>query len=61
MNCVTTFLILFGLSAALGAPFTSAGQEGAITNGGFESGLEGWRPLWTREAKVWTLVVDRQT
>jgi len=61
MNCVTTFLLLFGLSAAFGAPFASAGQEGTIINGGFESGLEGWRPLWTREAKAGTLAVDRQT
>ena len=32
-----------------------------ITNGGFETGLAGWRPLWTRDAKVGTLTLDSQT
>jgi len=32
-----------------------------LTNGGFESGLGGWRPLWTRDAKVGTLILDSAT
>jgi hypothetical protein len=32
-----------------------------ITNGGFESGLAGWRPLWTRDANVGTLRLDSTT
>jgi hypothetical protein len=34
---------------------------GTITNGGFEAGLAGWRPLWTREANTGTLSLDSQT
>jgi hypothetical protein len=29
-----------------------------VANGGFESGLADWRPLWTREAGVGSLVLD---
>ncbi len=29
-----------------------------LTNGGFESGLAGWRPLWTRETKTGVLMID---
>jgi hypothetical protein len=32
-----------------------------ITNGGFESGFAGWRPLWTRDAGVGTLILDTVT
>jgi len=39
----------------------SLGSSAAITNGGFEAGLVGWRPLWTRDAKVGTLTLDSQT
>jgi hypothetical protein len=38
-----------------------SGNAGLVTNGGFESGLAGWRPLWTREAEAGTLVLDGST
>lgn len=40
---------------------TLANGAGLITNGGFESGLAGWRPLWTRDAKAGTLTLDGST
>lgn len=33
---------------------------GIVTNGGFEDGLAGWRPLWTRDAGAGTLTLDPQ-
>jgi len=36
-------------------------NAGLVTDGGFESGLAGWRPLWTRDAKVGTLILDGST
>jgi len=41
--------------------FTLACQASLVTNGGFESGLAGWRPLWTREAKAGSLTLDTNT
>jgi hypothetical protein len=32
-----------------------------VANGGFESGLDGWRSLWTREANAGTLALDADT
>lgn len=32
-----------------------------VTNGGFESGLAGWRPLWTRDAGTGSLTLDAGT
>jgi hypothetical protein len=32
-----------------------------VTNPGFEAGLDGWRPLWTRDVNAGTLALDRQT
>ena len=43
------------------ATLTISTLAATITNGGFESGLAGWRPLWTREAKAGSLAVDRET
>ena len=40
------------------AALTMGGRAAIITNGGFESGLAGWRPLWTRDANAGTLTVD---
>lgn len=31
-----------------------------VTNGGFESGLSGWRSLWTREAGAGRVALDRE-
>jgi hypothetical protein len=31
-----------------------------LTNGGFESGLKGWRPLWCRQAGTGTVSLDQQ-
>ena len=36
-------------------------RAGIVTNGGFESGLAGWRPLWTREANAGSLSLDTNT
>ena len=40
-----------------------AGSVGAqsLANGGFEAGLTGWRPLWTRTAGTGTLSLDPET
>lgn len=43
-------LVLFAL--------VSDARAGLITNGGFEAGLAGWRPLWTRDADAGTLTLD---
>ncbi|MGD0538182.1 MAG: glycoside hydrolase [Verrucomicrobiota bacterium] len=40
---------------------TAALRAQGIANGGFESGLTGWRPLWTRTAEAGTLSLDRET
>ena len=32
-----------------------------VTNVGFEAGLAGWRPLWTRDTNVGTLTLDSST
>jgi hypothetical protein len=40
---------------------TLGSGAGIVTNGGFESGLAGWRPLWTRDVQVGTLTLDSQT
>lgn len=49
------------LQLLLATALTAAGRAATITNGGFESGLTDWRPLWTREAKAGSLAVDRET
>jgi len=41
--------------------FTFVCSADIVTNGGFESGLAGWRPLWTRDAKAGTLALDDTT
>lgn len=46
------FLVLLWLA---GFPCISAVS---LTNGGFEAGLTGWRPLWTRDAGVGRLSLD---
>ena len=51
---VAGLLLVF---AALGAETAAANL---VTNGGFESGLAGWRPLWTRQAGAGKLDVDTQ-
>ncbi|MEI7809836.1 MAG: hypothetical protein WCJ07_15265 [Verrucomicrobiota bacterium] len=43
--------------AAMAVTFVS-NAAGIVTNGGFESGLSGWRPLWTRDAHTGTLTLD---
>jgi len=40
---------------------SNASQGGIIGNGGFEEGLSGWRPLWTREPNTGTVTLDTQT
>lgn len=41
--------------------FAAAAAAALVTNGGFEAGLGGWRPLWTRDAKAGTLLLDQQS
>ncbi|MCX6951844.1 MAG: DUF5696 domain-containing protein [Verrucomicrobia bacterium] len=53
------WIVLAGLTA-LAAPPTASSAEPAIANGGFESGLTGWRPLYTREPQTGQIVVDTQ-
>jgi glycosyl hydrolase family 129/carbohydrate binding protein with CBM4/9 domain len=54
-------VVKFFLQLLLVTAFTEAEFAATLTNGGFESGLVGWRPLWTREAKAGWLAVDRET
>src|ERR1017187_912544 len=55
-NMKTIFRVLLATMA-----LTLASSAGVITNGGFESGLAGWRPLWTREANAGSLSLDAST
>ncbi len=41
--------------------FTTATRPATLTNGGFEAGFTGWRPLWTRTAQAGSLSLDRAT
>jgi hypothetical protein len=43
------------------AVLTFCSRAALITNGGFEAGLAGWRPLWKRDAAVGTLTLDSKT
>jgi hypothetical protein len=52
--------ILLGAALAVWA-LTGDSRADLITNGGFEAGLDGWRPLWTREAQAGTLALDSAT
>ncbi|SPE59213.1 exported hypothetical protein [Verrucomicrobia bacterium] len=38
----------------------ASGRANLVQNGGFESGLTGWRPLWTRESGVGRVSLDRR-
>jgi hypothetical protein len=35
-------------------------HSATVTNGGFESGLAGWRPFWSRDAKAGSVTLDSQ-
>lgn len=50
------FCLWLGVTAA-----SLIGSASLVTNGGFESGLGGWRPLWTRDAHAGTLALDDTT
>lgn len=52
---VTIFLTL--IHFCVGANLT----PNLVTNGGFESGLNGWRPFWSRQAGAGSVALDRQT
>lgn len=41
-----------------GLTFAPTARAALLTNGGFESGLAGWRSLWTREANAGSLRLD---
>lgn len=49
------FLQIFLAATAL----TVSAPAATLTNSGFETGLDGWRPLWTRAAQAGTLTLDR--
>jgi hypothetical protein len=49
------------LQLTLAAALSFSGRAATITNGGFESGLGGWRQLWTRDAQAGTAALDTQT
>ncbi len=51
-------LLLFWLAVAA---FAASGRANLLTNGGFESGLDGWHSLWTRDAGTGTLTLDHDT
>ncbi|MGC8834033.1 MAG: carbohydrate binding domain-containing protein, partial [Armatimonadota bacterium] len=38
----------------------SSGAGPLITNGGFEQGLQGWSPIWTRDPNVGSVSIDRE-
>ncbi len=52
-TCLRICLITLALTMVCGANI--------ITNGGFEAGLSGWRPLWTRETNTGTVGLDTNT
>ncbi|MGA2243774.1 MAG: glycoside hydrolase [Verrucomicrobiota bacterium] len=54
MKLIAHILVLAGA-------LTLACHANLVTNGGFESGLAGWRPLWTREAGAGSLALDTIT
>ena len=53
MRSALVFLGLFLVSAAAGVP------GDLVTNGGFEFGLFGWRPLWSRQIGAGTVSLDQ--
>jgi hypothetical protein len=55
MRCAVLFLCLALTGGA------AAASEELIANGGFESGLAGWRPLWSRQAGTGTVTLDGRT
>jgi hypothetical protein len=48
------------LAATFALTTLACSAAGAIANPGFEAGLEGWRPLFTREPKMGRATVDRE-
>ena len=52
---IFSVLLLFALSCVTGRPETNL-----IGNNGFESGLQGWRPFWSRESGAGKASLDRQ-
>jgi hypothetical protein len=51
------FSIFLCAGLACGAATSSSNL---VSNGGFEAGLSGWRPLWSRDAGAGRVVVDRE-
>ena len=52
-----TLICLFLITASAAAGTVS---QNLVTNGGFESGLSGWRALWTRQSGAGNVTLDRQ-
>ena len=55
-----TLISVVWLNLVLSAA-SAAAADNLVINGGFESGLTGWRPLWSRQAEAGSLGLDRQT
>ena len=53
---VRSLVSVLGLSLALSAS-SAAAADSLVINGGFESGLTGWHPLWSRQAGAGDLAV----
>ena len=48
------------LLALVCSPGAASSPDTLVTNGGFESGLGGWRPLWCRHSGAGSLSLDEQ-
>ncbi|MGQ9524332.1 MAG: glycoside hydrolase [Armatimonadota bacterium] len=56
---LTLHLRLATVAVLVALSLPSLGPEPLVPNGGFERGLEGWSPLWTRDANAGRVLADR--
>jgi len=55
------YLAATALGFLVFACLQSPGAESLIPNGGFEQGLQGWSPVWTRDPNVGSVSIDKST